>query len=136
MPGEAWLFLLAVLTAAGLLFTMVFYIIMFSDLECDYINPIDLCNKLNQFTLPEMGVHGGLTLLFLLSGQWLSFLFNAPLVAYNVKSVMDNNYLLDATEIFRNLSTHKKVCFFKLGFYLLLFFWSLYGMIRALIQYV
>lgn len=21
---------------------------MFSDLECDYLNPIDLCNKLNQ----------------------------------------------------------------------------------------
>lgn len=72
-----WLFLFAVLVAAALLFTMVFYvsallcrnasasqariaiadhrwilaslqIIMFSDLECDYINPIDLCNKLNQ----------------------------------------------------------------------------------------
>ena len=26
-------------------------IIMFSDLECDYINPIDLCNKLNQVSL-------------------------------------------------------------------------------------
>lgn len=26
-------------------------IIMFSDLECDYINPIDLCNKLNQVCL-------------------------------------------------------------------------------------
>jgi len=26
-------------------------IIMFSDLECDYINPIDLCNKLNQVPL-------------------------------------------------------------------------------------
>jgi hypothetical protein len=58
--------------AAGLLFTMVFFvrlrfvssvtcsaehlmystqIIMFSDLECDYINPIDLCNKLNQVRL-------------------------------------------------------------------------------------
>jgi hypothetical protein len=24
---------------------------MFSDLECDYINPIDLCNKLNQVRL-------------------------------------------------------------------------------------
>ena len=24
---------------------------MFSDLECDYINPIDLCNKLNQVGL-------------------------------------------------------------------------------------
>lgn len=35
-------------------------IIMFSDLECDYINPIDLCNKLNQVgsdpsLLPIMG---------------------------------------------------------------------------------
>ena len=27
-------------------------IIMFSDLECDYINPIDLCNKLNQVRIP------------------------------------------------------------------------------------
>ena len=26
---------------------------MFSDLECDYINPIDLCNKLNQVRLPS-----------------------------------------------------------------------------------
>ena len=26
-------------------------IIMFSDLECDYINPIDLCNKLNQVSV-------------------------------------------------------------------------------------
>lgn len=25
---------------------------MFSDLECDYINPIDLCNKLNQVAQP------------------------------------------------------------------------------------
>ena len=28
-------------------------IIMFSDLECDYINPIDLCNKLNQVRDPS-----------------------------------------------------------------------------------
>jgi hypothetical protein len=67
--GTAWLFLFAVLMSAALLFTMVFFvrpsvlpvspilrsltrpgvqIIMFSDLETDYINPIDLCNKLNQ----------------------------------------------------------------------------------------
>jgi hypothetical protein len=38
--------------AAVLLFAMVFFIIMFSDLECDYINPIDLCNRLNTFVLP------------------------------------------------------------------------------------
>jgi len=38
MGGEGWLFLFAVLAAAGLLFSMVFYIILFSDLECDYVS--------------------------------------------------------------------------------------------------
>ena len=78
---------------------------MFSDLECDYINPIDLCNKLNQvcrvamvfiafaqlrpvilpfqFVLPENGAHAFLALLFLLSGQWTAFLLNLPLVVFN-----------------------------------------------------
>ena len=78
-------------------------IIMFSDLECDYINPIDLCNKLNQvrpslsilhsrarpltpsqFVLPENIAHAFLALLFLISGQWIAFLLNAPLLAYNI----------------------------------------------------
>lgn len=81
-------------------------IIMFSDLECDYINPIDLCNKLNQvcvvrstathhvlspqqFVLPENIAHAFLTLLFLLSGQWTAFLLNLPLVVFNAnKSVI------------------------------------------------
>ncbi|PWN43012.1 putative ERV14 [Ceraceosorus guamensis] len=133
MTGEGWLFLFAVLLAAGLLFTMVFYIIMFSDLECDYINPIDLCNKLNQFTVPEMIAHGSLTVLFLLCGQWIAFLLNAPLVAYNVNKVMNKNHLLDATEIFRTLSQHKKECFIKLAAYLLFFFYYLFRMIVALI---
>lgn len=141
---SGWLFLFAVLVAAGLLFCMVFFvspiskcyfcppmqsvcsletwrlffrvcllhfwhgwlasiqqIIMFSDLECDYINPIDLCNKLNQvgslldfiphtnicppvqFVLPENITHAFLTLLFLLSGQWVAFILNLPLVLFN-----------------------------------------------------
>jgi hypothetical protein len=49
--SEAILFLFAVFMAAVLLFAMVYFIIMFSDLECDFINPIDLCNKLNQVSL-------------------------------------------------------------------------------------
>ena len=38
-----------------------------------------------QFVVPEMGAHAFLTLLFLLTGQWISFILNAPLVAYNVQ---------------------------------------------------
>ncbi|KAF9456938.1 cornichon [Collybia nuda] len=134
MGGPGWLFLFAVLMSAGLLFSMVFFIIMFSDLESDYINPIDLCNKLNQFVIPENGAHTFLTLLFLLSGQWVAFLLNAPLVAFNANKIYNKNHIYDATEIFRTLDGHKKEVFIKLGFYLLSFFYYLYRMIAALVS--
>ncbi|GAN06596.1 26S proteasome non-atpase regulatory subunit 8 [Mucor lusitanicus] len=108
-------------------------VIMFSDLECDYINPIDLCNKLNQFVIPEMGAHAFLFFMFLVNGSWMSMLLNLPLAAYNVRKVMNGRHMYDATEIFRTLSQHKKECFIKLGFYLICFFFFLYRMIVALI---
>ncbi|KAF8739270.1 hypothetical protein AX14_010245 [Amanita brunnescens Koide BX004] len=131
--GAGWLFLFAVLWSAILLFGMVFFIIMFSDLESDYINPIDLCNKLNQFVLPEYGAHAFLALCFLLFGQWTALLLNAPLLAYNANKVINKNHMYDATEIFRTLERDKKEVFFKLGFYLLSFFYYLYRMIAALV---
>ncbi|CAG8719592.1 12724_t:CDS:2, partial [Acaulospora morrowiae] len=58
---------------------------MFSDLECDYINPIDLCNKLNQFVLPEMLAHSFLFFMFLINGSWIAALVNIPLIVYNAQ---------------------------------------------------
>lgn len=40
--------------------------------------------------------------------------------------IVNKNHMLDATEIFRTLDGHKKEAFFKLGFYLLSFFYYLY----------
>ena len=119
--------------AAALLFCMVFFIIMFSDLECDYINPIDLCNKLNQFVLPENIAHAFLSLLFLVNAQWIAFIINVPLVVFNANKIRTKAHMYDATEIFRTLPQHKKESFIKLGFYLLCFFYYLYRMILALI---
>ena len=116
----------------------------YSDLECDYINPIDLCNRLNSYILPEAAVHTFLTVLFLINGYWVALILNLPLLAFNVKKyvafipgvgrlwwrkrrkrrmensraladgfpdrILDNAHLLDATEIFRTLNRHKKVC--------------------------
>jgi len=88
-----------------------------------------------------------LTTLFLVSGQWIAFLLNAPLLAFNVNKygvplvipylvpqsdvlafsrIRNKNHMYDATEIFRTLSGHKKESFIKLGFYLLSFFYYLY----------
>jgi hypothetical protein len=134
MTGEAILFLFAVIIAAILLFGMVFYIIMFSDLECDYINPIDLCNKLNQFVLPEYFVQTVLFLAFFFSGSWIAMLINLPVVFWNTQKLTNNKHMYDATDIFRTLNAHKRESFFKLAFYLVGFFYYLYRMILGLIN--
>ncbi|KAL8668703.1 MAG: hypothetical protein Q9168_006682 [Polycauliona sp. 1 TL-2023] len=100
----------------------------------DYINPIDLCNRLNTYIVPEAGVHAFLTALFLINGYWIALILNLPLLAWNAKKIFDNQHLLDATEIFRKLNVHKKESFIKLGFHLIMFFFYLYSMIVALIR--
>lgn len=100
----------------------------------DYINPIDLCNRLNAYIVPEAAVHAFLTFLFLINGYWFALVLNLPLLGYNAKKwvamdgtgiachsyktpadlwrvrIFDNAHLLDATEIFRKLNIHKRVC--------------------------
>jgi hypothetical protein len=61
----------------------------------DYINPIDLCNRLNTYIVPEAAVHGFLTFLFLINGYWIALLLNLPLLAFNVKK-----YVLFNTEVY------------------------------------
>lgn len=47
-------------------------------------------------------------------------------LTYDICRIVNKNHMLDATEIFRTLDGHKKEAFFKLGFYLLSFFYYLY----------
>ena len=54
-------------------------------LSSDYINPIDLCNRLNTYIIPEAAVHGFLTFLFLINGYWMALVLNLPLLAWNIK---------------------------------------------------
>ena len=51
----------------------------------DYINPIDLCNRLNTYIIPEAAVHAFLTFLFLINGYWVALILNLPLLAWNGK---------------------------------------------------
>ncbi|CDO56543.1 similar to Saccharomyces cerevisiae YGL054C ERV14 Protein localized to COPII-coated vesicles [Geotrichum candidum] len=134
MSSAPWIYLLAVLLNATNLFFQVFFTILYSDLESDYINPIDLCNKLNKYILPEAAIQGFLTIIFLLNGFWWSFLVTAPVMAFNARKIQLNTHLLDATEIFRTLGKHKKESYIKLGYHLLFFFFFLYCMIVALVR--
>ncbi|KAK9721208.1 hypothetical protein K7432_003601 [Basidiobolus ranarum] len=124
--SDVFIFLFAVIFSALFLFGMVFYAIMLSDLECDYINPIDLCNRLNQFILPEYIGQYLISGIFLLSGNWMALIINLPVVAFNTMRITNGQHMYDATEIFRTLTAHKKETFLKLAFYLLCFFYYLY----------
>lgn len=65
-------------------FFLIYYFqfISASDLENDYINPIDMADRMNMLLYPDVGLHGFITVLFLFSGYWFEFLFNLPLLAY------------------------------------------------------
>lgn len=58
---------------------------MRSLVRSDYINPIDLCNRLNAYIIPEAAVHAFLTFLFVINGYWLAIFLNLPLLAFNAK---------------------------------------------------
>ena len=51
-----------------------------------------IAEALPQFVLPEHIAHAFLTLLFLLSGQWIAFLLNAPLLAFNINKCVHMLY--------------------------------------------
>ena len=68
----------------------------------DYINPIDLCNRLNTYIIPEAGVHAFLTLLFLVNGYWIALLLNLPLLAFNAKKYVKSGKHL-ATKVVQKL---------------------------------
>ncbi|KAF5122782.1 hypothetical protein DV113_004177 [Geotrichum candidum] len=113
------------------LFAQVFFAVMYSDL--DYINPVDLCNRLNQFLTPEAALQAFVAVLLLLTGDWFSFLLNVPIIAYNVRKYLHKTHLLDATEIFRTVNTYKNETYAKLGWHLLLFFYYLYCLTIAIV---
>ena len=58
---------------------------LLTTVSSDYINPIDLCNRLNTYIVPEAAVHAFLTALFLINGYWIALVLNLPLLAYNAK---------------------------------------------------
>ncbi|XP_054152925.1 protein cornichon-like [Oppia nitens] len=137
----AFSYICGLILDAFLIFFAVFHVIAFDELKTDFKNPIDQCNTLNPLVLPEYGIHLAFNLLFLFAGEWLTIILNAPLIAYHVyryktRPIMSSPGLYDPTTIMNadQLSRAMKEGWIKLAFYLLSFFYYLYGMIYSLIQ--
>lgn len=136
----ALVYIIALILTAFLIFFAIFHIIAIDELKTDYKNPIEQCNSLNPLVLPEYGLHALFCVLFLVSLQLGSLVWNVPLLAYHVhrytnRPVMSSPGLYDPTTIMNadELSRAMKEGWVKLAFYLISFFYYLYSMIYTLI---
>ncbi|KAF7201284.1 protein cornichon homolog 1 isoform X2 [Nothobranchius furzeri] len=137
----AFCYMLALLLTAALIFFAIWHIIAFDELKTDYKNPIDQCNTLNPLVLPEYLIHFFFCVMFLCATEWLTLTLNLPLLAYHVwrytsRPVMSGPGLYDPTTIMNAdiLAYCQKEGWCKLAFYLLSFFYYLYGMIYVLVS--
>ncbi|XP_060246663.1 protein cornichon homolog 1 isoform X1 [Meriones unguiculatus] len=153
----AFCYMLALLLTAALIFFAIWHIIAFDELKTDYKNPIDQCNTLNptvekvkkikrvkialKLVLPEYLIHAFFCVMFLCAAEWLTLGLNMPLLAYHIwrymsRPVMSGPGLYDPTTIMNAdiLAYCQKEGWCKLAFYLLAFFYYLYGMIYVLVS--
>uniref|UniRef100_A0A131XGR2 Putative er vesicle integral membrane protein involved in establishing cell polarity n=1 Tax=Hyalomma excavatum TaxID=257692 RepID=A0A131XGR2_9ACAR len=133
-------YIVALILTAFLIFMAVFHVIAFDELKNNYKNPIEQCDSLNPLVLPEYLVHILYNVLFLFAGELFTVLLNVPLIGYHInryrhRPVMSVPGLYDPTSIMNadQLSLAMREGWVKLAFYLLSFFYYLYGMIHSLI---
>jgi len=126
--------LIYLLFTGSLILLHVYAIVSLGDLESDYLNPIDFCSRLNKFVIPEYAVQGILSVLLLLTGNYLDFLVNFIMLSYNGYQLYARKHLLDPTTIFNRLSHEKYKGIFKLIFYMATFFLYLYRFIHLCVS--
>ncbi|PAA45936.1 hypothetical protein BOX15_Mlig014191g2, partial [Macrostomum lignano] len=123
----------------ALLFLAVYLLMTLSDLDCDYLNVREGCDRLNKWVWPEAAVAAAVPILLLLTLHWVLFLLSAPLPCYLIYRCLTlpkgQIGLFDPFEI-NNRNYIKRAmyfCTFKLVHYLLVFFVLLYSIIYYLV---
>jgi len=137
----AFAYIVALILTALLIFFAIWHIIAFDELKNDHKNPIEQCKSLNPLIIPEYATHIFINLLFLLGGEWITLFINMPLIAYHInkfrtRPVMSGLGIYDPTTIMnaQSLGLAQREGWIKLGFYMITFFYYLYGMIAELIR--
>lgn len=118
---------------AVLLGLTMYGLICLSDLENDFINPHDSATRINAGVNPEAAIQAALTALYLVTGNWLSFLYSVPMLAYNVRLYMRGEQRVHVTDIFSQLSLRKKVFLLKLFYYLIFFVFVIYSLVKIVV---
>ncbi|GKU95443.1 hypothetical protein SLEP1_g8805 [Rubroshorea leprosula] len=129
--GDIFAWLISFFILIALLVIIVYQLMCLADLEFDYINPYDSASRINRVVMPELITQAVLCFFYLVTGHWVMSLLCAPYLYYNVRLYQGNQHLIDVTEIFNLLNREKKQRLFKLGYLIVLLFFSLFWMIYS-----
>jgi protein cornichon len=139
MPWCCWMYFGAIFITAILLFIAVYEAILYSDLECDYMNPMDCCRSANALFFPYLAFQA---LIIFMTGliclSYLSLLIQGSFMAWMVYRIWNAqqsglSYLLEPTSIFSKLPELKKYTFAKIAFHLFSFFFYLYMLVSSIL---
>lgn len=138
--AETLLFALGLVDSCAILFLLVYFVITLSDLECDYLNARECCEKLNYWLMPKYIAHSFITFLLLLHGRFILFLVNLLMFTYLTYQYfaipLGNLGVYDPAEIHNRgqLKKHMRDVMINIGYYLIFFFIYLYCCIFALLK--
>merc|ERR1711871_447203 len=120
----------------ALLLSLMYKMITYTDLGADHINPRDYCKKVNRLVFWELGMHGLIMFLLLVSGHWVLFLLNCPYMGFNVNLIRLNQHQAKPEKVFipepRKWEERKVIG--GLVFCMVGFFLYLYSMVVALVS--
>ncbi len=77
---------------------------LLNELCTDTVNPVDVCEKINDIKTPEYTAHLFLFLILNLRGWWVTAALNFPFLFYNFAQWYPGKYFLDSTRVFATLS--------------------------------
>ncbi|XP_078432964.1 protein cornichon homolog 2-like [Wolffia australiana] len=129
MAWELVLWLFVFVSIICLIGVTAYQLICLSDLEFDYINPYDSSSRINAAVIPEFLVQALLSVIFLLTWHWFSFLMMAPVTYYHLRLYLKRRHLIDVTEIFRLLGEEKKRRMIKLAYYVAFFIFVVFRLV-------
>ncbi|XP_062547939.1 protein cornichon homolog 4 [Armigeres subalbatus] len=140
MLPETLVFGIALLITGVILFLLIYFVIILSDLECDYLNAQQCCSKLNFWVVPKLAAHCFLAFILLMNGSWMLLIANLPMIGWQiydlVKVPSGNLGIFDPAEIHNRgmVKKHMRDTMIGLGFYMIIFFVYLYCMINAMLK--
>lgn len=138
--AETLLFIVSLVAIGSILFLLVYFVIVLSDLECDYLNARECCDKLNYWLLPKLIIHCAVIFMLLIHGQFILVLINLPMTIWllfeHFTVPQGNLGLYDPAEIHNRgqLKKHFNHILYHIGYYLVFFFIYLYCCILALLK--